>query len=164
MYVPSTSYTEPSFLFFFSSRRRHTRSLRDWSSDVCSSDLIPRLYIAASCGPCSELRRWLAARRPTGIEILDAEMLPSGSIRRMRYDPADGSATVDGIRAFGRALEHLHLGWALAGAAMRLPLLWQSIQVVMDASGLGPRRLPTWSSTGAVPSHRQMSSRGPVQD
>src|SRR6266496_2051478 len=26
-------------LFFFSSRRRHTRSLRDWSSDVCSSDL-----------------------------------------------------------------------------------------------------------------------------
>src|SRR5438034_11396361 len=26
--------------FFFSSRRRHTRSLCDWSSDVCSSDLI----------------------------------------------------------------------------------------------------------------------------
>src|SRR6266496_1514702 len=25
--------------FFFSSRRRNTRSLRDWSSDVCSSDL-----------------------------------------------------------------------------------------------------------------------------
>src|SRR5690349_24146387 len=28
-----------TLLFFFSSRRRHTRSLRDWSSDVCSSDL-----------------------------------------------------------------------------------------------------------------------------
>src|SRR5438045_9438530 len=27
------------FLFFFSSRRRHTRCLSDWSSDVCSSDL-----------------------------------------------------------------------------------------------------------------------------
>src|SRR5690554_7372273 len=27
-------------LFFFSSRRRHTRCGRDWSSDVCSSDLI----------------------------------------------------------------------------------------------------------------------------
>src|SRR6266542_3403472 len=26
-------------LFFFSSRRRHTRCYRDWSSDVCSSDL-----------------------------------------------------------------------------------------------------------------------------
>src|SRR5690349_23666750 len=26
--------------FFFSSRRRHTRSLRHWSSDVCSSDLV----------------------------------------------------------------------------------------------------------------------------
>src|SRR6266576_2460886 len=29
-------------LFFFSSRRRHTISLRDWSSDVCSSDLDAR--------------------------------------------------------------------------------------------------------------------------
>src|SRR5437660_7802348 len=28
-----------SFFFFFSSRRRHTRWPRDWSSDVCSSDL-----------------------------------------------------------------------------------------------------------------------------
>src|SRR6266511_2936006 len=27
------------FFFFFSSRRRHTRFSRDWSSDVCSSDL-----------------------------------------------------------------------------------------------------------------------------
>src|SRR2546422_10259176 len=29
------------FFFFFSSRRRHTRCSRDWSSDVCSSDLTP---------------------------------------------------------------------------------------------------------------------------
>src|SRR6266704_4239579 len=28
-----------NIFFFFSSRRRHTRSKRDWSSDVCSSDL-----------------------------------------------------------------------------------------------------------------------------
>src|SRR2546422_3207850 len=28
--------------FFFSSRRRHTRCSRDWSSDVCSSDLLQR--------------------------------------------------------------------------------------------------------------------------
>src|SRR6266542_2591079 len=28
-----------SVFFFFSSRRRHTRCYRDWSSDVCSSDL-----------------------------------------------------------------------------------------------------------------------------
>src|SRR2546429_929150 len=27
------------YFFFFSSRRRHTRCSRDWSSDVCSSDL-----------------------------------------------------------------------------------------------------------------------------
>src|SRR3712207_8054760 len=32
-----------SFFFFFSSRRRHTRYWRDWSSDVCSSDLTSEL-------------------------------------------------------------------------------------------------------------------------
>src|SRR5690606_39720463 len=30
---------ELKYFFFFSSRRRHTRFSRDWSSDVCSSDL-----------------------------------------------------------------------------------------------------------------------------
>src|SRR5207249_5027434 len=34
------------FSFFFSSRRRHTRSKRDWSSDVCSSDLSFERYPA----------------------------------------------------------------------------------------------------------------------
>src|SRR2546421_8912009 len=34
-----------TFFFFFSSRRRHTRSDRDWSSDVCSSDLKKRFLL-----------------------------------------------------------------------------------------------------------------------
>src|SRR5438105_6762782 len=40
------------FFFFFSSRRRHTRSTRDWSSDVCSSDLHVSHVEAATCGAC----------------------------------------------------------------------------------------------------------------
>src|SRR5438105_13043462 len=58
-------------VFFFSSRRRHTRSTRDWSSDVCSSDLafagsiqygalkdaLERGYAAASTDTRSEERR-----------------------------------------------------------------------------------------------------------
>src|SRR5438034_6431797 len=36
--------------FFFSSRRRHTRSLCDWSSDVCSSDLRPCSALGAEHG------------------------------------------------------------------------------------------------------------------
>src|SRR2546422_4608802 len=42
--------------FFFSSRRRHTRCSRDWSSDVCSSDLLP------GEGNCKPLLRSLRAR------------------------------------------------------------------------------------------------------
>src|SRR2546422_11525637 len=35
--------------FFFSSRRRHTRCSRDWSSDVCSSDVDTPVEISADC-------------------------------------------------------------------------------------------------------------------
>src|SRR6266550_7864388 len=37
----SSSAFSSLIIFFFSSRRRHTRCSRDWSSDVCSSDLEP---------------------------------------------------------------------------------------------------------------------------
>src|SRR6185295_20372628 len=37
------------FFFFFSSGRRHTRYWRDWSSDVCSSDLSRPLAVATPC-------------------------------------------------------------------------------------------------------------------
>src|SRR5699024_11402732 len=40
-----------STCFFFSSRRRHTRSKRDWSSDVCSSDLRGRDHSLGRCSP-----------------------------------------------------------------------------------------------------------------
>ena len=40
-YVVDSKAITTNLIFFFSSRRRHTRSDRDWSSDVCSSDLCP---------------------------------------------------------------------------------------------------------------------------
>src|SRR5947199_5586114 len=48
-----SSFSSFSLFFFFSSRRRHTRCLSDWSSDVCSSDLgeavpTPSLVLALS--------------------------------------------------------------------------------------------------------------------
>src|SRR3712207_9508060 len=45
--------------FFFSSRRRHTRYWRDWSSDVCSSDLGGGARTSADRAP-----RAAASRRP----------------------------------------------------------------------------------------------------
>src|SRR3984885_16280053 len=47
--------------FFFSSRRRHTRCGRDWSSDVCSSDLPGTIHQcqgqeATAVGVCAALR------------------------------------------------------------------------------------------------------------
>src|SRR5205807_6238592 len=58
-----------SCLFFFSSRRRHTRLQGDWSSDVCSSDL----FIC-----CCMLARQNAATNKVAANFLnaDAECLP----------------------------------------------------------------------------------------
>src|SRR2546422_11538962 len=44
-------------LFFFSSRRRHTRCSRDWSSDVCSSDLDDSPAIYHDDGVANRLQR-----------------------------------------------------------------------------------------------------------
>src|SRR5260221_3310986 len=46
-------------IFFFSSRRRHTRSLCDWSSDVCSSDLhsLPTVMPSSDVGYIGEIAR-----------------------------------------------------------------------------------------------------------
>src|SRR5207245_5290225 len=45
--------------FFFSSRRRHTRCYRDWSSDVCSSDLplAPRRVCTRGGAPAAKVQR-----------------------------------------------------------------------------------------------------------
>src|SRR5436189_6371062 len=40
--------------FFFSSRRRHTRYIGDWSSDVCSSDLIVEEAASAGLGKAEQ--------------------------------------------------------------------------------------------------------------
>src|SRR5256884_6925707 len=44
----SNSTVRADIFFFFSSRRRHTRCSRDWSSDVCSSDLVGLLFASAA--------------------------------------------------------------------------------------------------------------------
>src|SRR5207247_7034484 len=67
LFLPSTIAVALS-VFFFSSRRRHTRSTRDWSSDVCSSDLtslpsapVPRDWSLPAAFP----RIWLPTSRET---------------------------------------------------------------------------------------------------
>lgn len=96
------------------------------------------LWVLAGCGPCEELSRWLVARAPVGLELRDAASHPE-VLTRMRYEvPEDGFHDV-GVGALARALEHLHLGWALVGFAARLPGVRTIAQVLVDASGGGPR-------------------------
>src|SRR5256885_3804446 len=52
--------------FFFSSRRRHTRLQGDWSSDVCSSDLVSSLGLMTMVLPVSRAGAILRAIRKKG--------------------------------------------------------------------------------------------------
>src|SRR5436305_5089108 len=77
------STTPPRLSFFFSSRRRHTRCGRDWSSDVCSSDLfngaragqalldhVSEQMRAAADELRFERAAWLSRRRARLAELL----------------------------------------------------------------------------------------------
>src|SRR5438445_5492507 len=66
-------------LFFFSSRRRHTRYWRDWSSDVCSSDLENIIQRQLQLGVGADRR--LAGVGGDG-EAIEQHFLVIGVIRR----------------------------------------------------------------------------------
>jgi protein-S-isoprenylcysteine O-methyltransferase Ste14 len=100
-----------------------------------------RLYVAETCGPCSEVRRWFEAHHGVALEIVAAEDHPTRDLRRITYDAMDGSEPEEGVRAIARGFEHIDLGWAYAGACLRLPGVSHFAQLLMDASGFGPQEI-----------------------
>src|SRR5256885_12093213 len=62
-----------SFFFFFSSRRRHTRLQGDWSSDVCSSDLIRVVLHDRAVPP-----------RPVTLELVDVSLRTPSAVCHRR--------------------------------------------------------------------------------
>src|SRR5256885_7630244 len=64
--------TDGRYMFFFSSRRRHTRLQGDWSSDVCSSDLYidASWQLAGAVGLGTLAGWWLDKKLSTGPWLL----------------------------------------------------------------------------------------------
>src|SRR5256885_9837646 len=60
-------------IFFFSSRRRHTRLQGDWSSDVCSSDLIELGSLEAWDRQGGQSARVRGQRRAFGLDAVDLQ-------------------------------------------------------------------------------------------
>src|SRR5205807_6020070 len=82
--------------FFFSSRRRHTRLQGDWSSDVCSSDLIERigdLLVREGLITREQLARALQEQKKSGTRVgynlvkLRSEERRVGKECRSRWSP-----------------------------------------------------------------------------
>src|SRR5207249_4354071 len=71
---------------FFSSRRRHTRSKRDWSSDVCSSDLYETEWYAppAQLKPALKNQAQRFPARGVNVRRLDHLNLLAADVRALR--------------------------------------------------------------------------------
>src|SRR2546430_13584701 len=63
------------FFFFFSSRRRHTRFDCDWSSDVCSSDLLKGLQVSPSPGVSTSVLHFATIITPDADPVKRRGML-----------------------------------------------------------------------------------------
>src|SRR2546429_954510 len=85
------------FSFFFSSRRRHTRCSRDWSSDVCSSDLVLRSWRRALASASG----WLPAEKAFHHLLGSANPRCSYEHRGHR-----GHLLAVGLLSLGRSEEH----------------------------------------------------------
>src|SRR6266436_6666025 len=93
--------------FFFSSRRRHTRCSRDWSSDVCSSDLCStsRVVIVAGKGGVGKTTVTAAlavTAARAGLSVLVVEVEGKSGLPSMFGAPALGYEEIDlevGVRA-----------------------------------------------------------------
>jgi len=117
---------------------------RPWRPSLGSATEPPaRLYVSATCGMCSEVSRWFKRQGAVGIEIIPAEDYEGKPLERISYDAGGGSGLEQGVAAIARGLEHINLAWAFVGWSMRLPLVRQCLQLLVDASGGEKRVLPT---------------------
>lgn len=122
-------------------RQRVRRWLPRWRPWYLDERPMATLFVSEACGMCSEVAEWLRRRRVRGLAIVAAESHPSGALMRITYEPADGTGAAAGIEAVARALEHVHLGWALIGFALRMPIVSSIAQLLADASGAEPRKI-----------------------
>src|SRR5207249_7862747 len=101
-----------TFFFCFSSRRRHTRSKRDWSSDVCSSDL-PAAGSGLRFG-ADVLKQYspLAGKPMLYHSIARLLATPEVEIAFVVLAPADTEFRRHDWKAFGERLAPLYCGGA----------------------------------------------------
>src|SRR5437879_3506853 len=69
--------------FFFSSRRRHTRYIGDWSSDVCSSDLMVPFGFSQGADAVHEIESaFEIGKQKSLLDVMAVDYFPIGKLRR----------------------------------------------------------------------------------
>src|SRR5215472_11871152 len=107
------------FFFFFSSRRRHTRCLSDWSSDVCSSDLVA-VVVGVVVGMAALSRPVLAAFHVAAV-VIQVAVVAGGCLVGTGVLAA---AAVPTVRLWRWALAH----WPERAPAVRVAVCTAQVQ------------------------------------
>jgi protein-S-isoprenylcysteine O-methyltransferase Ste14 len=126
---------------------------RTYRSHVCN--WLPRwrpwidkpsiVYFAGYCDICRDTQHWVERLVPVGLDIKDASEHPE-ALARVTYRYPDGGE-VHGINAIAACLNHVNLACAFLGWFMRLPVVRQFLQVLVD--GTGKRAAPSRPAAGA---------------
>lgn len=122
-------------------RQRVRRWLPRWRPWYADERPVATLFVSEECGMCRPVGEWFQRHGARGLAIVAAEHHPSRALKRITYEPVDGAPASDGVGAVARALEHLHLGWAMIGFLLRLPIVSSIAQLLADASGGEPRTI-----------------------
>ncbi len=109
-----------------------------WRPWFAEEDKERAIYLDLECGPCAQMGRWFAKQQPVGLRICPLEEHPGGVPARITYRFGNDGREENGMAAVGRALEHVHLGWAFCGWMLRLPGICQMAQMIADA--ISPER------------------------
>src|SRR6266536_2787359 len=148
------------YCFFFSSRRRHTRSTRDWSSDVCSSDLLGWVLCPPTLAAAIADEKAASDRGPPVLDQLAvATLIESGRydrhLRRMRTTYANRrGALVDALARHAPAAVNRRAGrHRRRQPALRRPLRHEHLP-------LDPRDHPTTARPRLRQPHRTRHREG----
>src|SRR5687768_1878814 len=167
MLVDNLSTTTCRVFFFFSSRRRHTRCSRDWSSDVCSSDLHPdfqglefdlsaeRAVVVGAGNVALDVARMLALTRaelsPTDTTDRAIDAIAESGLREIvvlgRRGPAQAAFTTPELKELGE----------LAGA----DVVVDPTELELDSASLGSLEGNT-NATRNMEVLREFASREPT--
>ncbi len=93
------------------------------------------IYFDYGCNSCSQLKEWFAQQSSCNLDIKNAADYTSTPLSQVTYVDHRGH-TYQSVRAIACAFEHINLAWASLAWFMRMPLIADLLQLIVNSMGL----------------------------